>query len=61
VDAVSHVVRLPPSAVESCPPGVGGASTEHIAGIARDRGELVVLLDVGILLRGAAAGAAEAR
>jgi len=59
VDAVSHVVRLPPSAVEPCPPGVGGALAEHIAGIARDRGELVVLLDAAVLL--GAPGAVEAR
>jgi purine-binding chemotaxis protein CheW len=56
VDAVSDVVRLPPSAVEARPHGVGGASAEYIVGIGREGTRLLILLDLAALLRDAPAG-----
>jgi purine-binding chemotaxis protein CheW len=50
VDAVSHVVRLAPSSIEPRPGGIGGTAAEYIVGIGRDRGHLVVLLDLPALL-----------
>ncbi|MBI5070549.1 MAG: purine-binding chemotaxis protein CheW [Deltaproteobacteria bacterium] len=61
VDAVSHVVRLPPGAVEPRPPGIGGAGTEAIVGIGREGERLVILLDLDLLLGTAAPPPAEAR
>lgn len=58
VDAVSQVVRLRPSEIEPRPQGIGGAAAEYIAGIGRDRGRMVILLDLGAVLGGA--GVAEA-
>ncbi len=54
VDAVSNVVRLPPSSVEALPSGIGGPSAEYIAGIGRDRDRLFILLDLAAVLRDAA-------
>ncbi len=54
VDAVSNVVRLPPSSVEARPSGVGGPSAEYIAGIGRERDRLFILLDLKAVLRDAA-------
>jgi purine-binding chemotaxis protein CheW len=56
VDAVSNVVRLPPSSVEALPSGIGGPSAEYIAGIGRDRDRLFILLDLAAVLRDAAPG-----
>jgi purine-binding chemotaxis protein CheW len=53
VDAVSGVVRLPASAVEARPGGVGGAAADYITGIGRDGTRFVVLLDAPALLRDA--------
>ena len=50
VDAVSQVVRLPGSAVELRPRGVGAVSGEDIAAIGRDRDRFVILLDLASLL-----------
>jgi purine-binding chemotaxis protein CheW len=58
VDAVSQVMRLRPADVEPRPQGIGGAAAEYIAGIGRDRGRMVILLDLGAVL---GARAAEAR
>jgi purine-binding chemotaxis protein CheW len=55
VDAVSDVVRLPPSAVEARPQGVGCASAEYVIGIGREGSRLIILLDVAALLRDAPA------
>jgi purine-binding chemotaxis protein CheW len=58
VDAVSQVVRLRPSDIEPRPQGIGGAAAEYIAGIGRDRGRMVILLDLGAVLGGAVAAEA---
>ena len=55
VDAVAQVVRLAPSSIEARPNGIGGASADHISGIGRERGRLLVLLDTAALLGDAAA------
>jgi purine-binding chemotaxis protein CheW len=52
VDAVSQVVRLPPSALEPRTSSLSG-SADCIAGVGRDRGRFVILLDTAALLRGA--------
>jgi purine-binding chemotaxis protein CheW len=51
VDAVSQVVRLPGSAVELRPSGVGALNGEDIAAIGRDRDRFLILLDLASLLR----------
>ena len=56
VDAVSNVVRLPPSSLEARPSGIGGPSAEFISGIGRDRDRLFILLDLAAVLRDAAPG-----
>jgi purine-binding chemotaxis protein CheW len=55
VDAVSQVVRLPPSAIEARPQGIGGIDSEYLAGIGRERDRLFILLDAAALLRRPAA------
>jgi purine-binding chemotaxis protein CheW len=55
VDAVSHVVRLPPSAIETRPQGIGGIDSETLAGIGRDQDRFFILLDTAALFRGPAA------
>ncbi len=59
VDRVSQVVRLPPSAIEPRPQGVGGAEPGAIAGIGRERERLFIILDPAALL-GAGAGREQA-
>jgi purine-binding chemotaxis protein CheW len=54
VDAVSQVVRLPVSAIEARPSGIGGPSSEYVASIGRDRDRLFILLDLAALLHDAA-------
>jgi len=51
VDAVSQVVRLPPSAIEPRPQGIGGIDSETLAGIGRERDRLFILLDAAALFR----------
>ncbi len=46
VDTVRQVVRLRDSAIEPTPPGVGGADPESLAGIAREKDRLILLLDL---------------
>jgi purine-binding chemotaxis protein CheW len=60
VDAVTGVVRLPASAVEARPTGVGAASAEYIAGIGRERGRFFILLDLAAVLRDGPPAKAEA-
>jgi purine-binding chemotaxis protein CheW len=55
VDGVANVVRLRPGSVEPRPQGFGGAAAECLAGIGRERGRLFTVLDLGALLRRAAA------
>ncbi len=55
VDSVSQVVRLPPSAIEARPPGIGGIDSETLAGIGRDEDRLFILLDAAALFRRPAA------
>jgi len=50
VDAVSHVLRLAPSAVEPRPAGLGAGGSEAIAGIGREGERMVILLDLDLLL-----------
>jgi purine-binding chemotaxis protein CheW len=50
VDAVSEVVRLPPSAVEARPSGLPGPAAECIAGIGRQSDRLFILLDLPAVL-----------
>ncbi len=51
VDAVASVVRLRPGSIEPCPQGVGGASSECLAGIGREGDRLFTVLDLGAFLR----------
>jgi purine-binding chemotaxis protein CheW len=60
VDAVSDVVRLPASAIEARPTGIGSDPGGAIVGIGRERGRLFILLDAAELLRDAPAPRAEA-
>jgi purine-binding chemotaxis protein CheW len=50
VDAVSQVVRLPVSAIEALPAGVGVASSGAISAIGREHGRLFILLDLAAML-----------
>jgi purine-binding chemotaxis protein CheW len=50
VDAVSEVVRLPPSAVEERPNGIPGPAGECIAGVGRQSDRLLILLDLPAVL-----------
>ena len=50
VDAVSEVVRLPPSAVEPRPSGIPGPAADCIAGIGRRGDRLLILLDLPAVL-----------
>jgi purine-binding chemotaxis protein CheW len=56
VDAVSDVVRLPPSGVEPRPNGILGPAAECIAGIGRESDRLLILLDLPVVLRDPSAG-----
>ena len=56
VDSVSQVVRLPASAIEPRPTGIGGSSAEYLAGIGRDRDRFFILLDLPAVLRDASGG-----
>ncbi|BDG05887.1 chemotaxis protein CheW [Anaeromyxobacter oryzae] len=57
VDRVASVVRLRPGSIEPCPQGIAGASSDCLAGIGRERDRLFTVLDLGALLRRAAAPA----
>ena len=46
VDEVKQVVRLPASAIEVASTVLGGDVSEHVMGIARPGGELIILLDL---------------
>ena len=51
VESVSHVVRLKPSTIEATPPGLGGgAESEYLAGIGRQKHQLYILLNVDAVL-----------
>jgi len=60
VDAVWQVVRLPGSALEPRPGGIGGAAAEYISALGRERDRLYVLLDLPALLRDGGATRPEA-
>ena len=51
VDAVSQVVRLASSQVESRPTGIGGTCAEYIGGIGREGDRMYILLDLVEVLR----------
>ena len=57
VDAVRHVVRLRDTDIEAPPAMGGGPETDFIAGIGRDEGELVILLDLPAVVRFSLEGA----
>jgi purine-binding chemotaxis protein CheW len=59
VDGVSQVVRLPASALEVRPGGVGGVSADCIAALGRERDQLYILLDLPALLHDHAGPRAE--
>ena len=59
VDRVSQVVRLPPSAIETRPQGIGRADPATIAGIGRERDRLLIILDPAALLGTGAGGGSE--
>ncbi len=58
VDAVSSVVRLPAGSIEPCPQGIAATRAEYLAGIGREGDRLFTVLDLGALLRRAAAASA---
>ena len=60
VDAVSGVVRLPASAIEVRPTGIGAGSGDAIVGIGRERGRMLILLDIAEVLRDSPQPKAEA-
>jgi purine-binding chemotaxis protein CheW len=51
VDEVTQVIRLPPSAIEPRPQGVGGIGADYLMGIGRQNGRLFILLDLPAVLR----------
>jgi purine-binding chemotaxis protein CheW len=59
VDAVNEVVRIAASAIEPTPALTGGASTEHLTGIARATDGLIVVLDLERLLGASTASDAD--
>ena len=50
VDGVGRVVKLPTSAVEPAPMAPAGGNSEFVSGIARHRGQLMVLLNLDKVL-----------
>lgn len=50
VDEVQSVHRFPSSEIEAATSVLGGTLAEHVLGIARYEGEMIVLLDIGPLL-----------
>lgn len=51
VDGVASVVRLPRGSIEARPQGIGGAHTDCLEGIGRDRDRLFTVLSVAALLK----------
>ncbi|HEX9621482.1 MAG TPA: chemotaxis protein CheW [Polyangiaceae bacterium] len=49
VDEVSHVLRLSTAEVESASSAFGGEVPEHVAGVARPEGQVMILLELGSL------------
>jgi len=52
VDAVSEVLRIPASTVESAPAVVSGVGSEYIKGVGKLDDRLLILLDLDRLLEG---------
>ena len=52
VDAVSEVLRIPASTVESAPAVVSGVGSEYIKGVGKLDDRLLILLDLDSLLEG---------
>ena len=52
VDAVSEVLRIPASTVESAPAVVSGVGSEYIKGVGKLDDRLLILLDLDSLLAG---------
>jgi purine-binding chemotaxis protein CheW len=50
VDAVSEVLRLPEEQIEPAPAFVGGIEAEHIYGVGKTEGRLVILLNMDNIL-----------
>lgn len=51
VDAVSHVVKVPPGFVEAAPEEVLEVDTDYITGVGKLNDQLIILLDLEKLLR----------
>lgn len=51
VDAVSHVIKVPPEVVEKAPEEVLEIDTDYITGVGKLKDKLVILLDLEKLLR----------
>ncbi|MEW6109662.1 MAG: chemotaxis protein CheW [Nitrospirota bacterium] len=51
VDAVSHVIKVPPELIENAPEEVIEVDTDYITGVAKLEDRLVILLDLEKLLR----------
>lgn len=51
VDSVSHVIKVQPEYIESAPEEVLEVDTDYITGVAKLKDQLVILLDLGRLLR----------
>jgi len=51
VDAVSHVVKVPPECIGSAPEEVLEVDTDYITGVGRLKERLIILLDLEKLLR----------
>ncbi len=51
VDAVSHVVKVPPEFIESAPEEVLEVDTDYITGVGKLKDKLIIMLDLEKLLR----------
>ena len=51
VDAVSHVIKIPPESVESAPEEVLEIDTDFITGVGKLKDRMIILLDLEKLLR----------
>ena len=51
VDAVSHVIKIPPESVEPAPEEVLEIDTDYITGVGKLNDRMIILLDLEKLLR----------
>ena len=50
VDRVSHVVHLPPTAIDPPPPSVKGISSRYIVGVGKKDNRFIILIDIGKIM-----------